>query len=279
MTIDLSSAYDIALLEQPLTDDSYYLVLTNNNFIFGQDWMCSIAFAENIYTTPQTPSVNNQIETDLFEKIPKSLRFYFEGDSTDTEERRKLNAAYEEAYSKLFGDIDGNIIPSVSPVRPGNRMDTTAPYLHIKDSPTEEDQRITMQWHSTDSRFKLLATEGEHALVLSANLPLTKYQNTFTDLPLFFLLTYEKDAASAQDYAFIYGQIVPFDQLAPYEVYTDDTYVCYEISPFLYTDLDRYLQDFAKEHPEIDLDETTMEQTKQIYQYYRDNLPDLIYFK
>ena len=98
-------------------------------------------------------------------------------------------------------------------------------------------------------------------------------------LPLFFLLTYEKNAASAQDYAFIYGQIVPFDQLAPYEVYTDDTYVCYEISPFLYTDLDRYLQDFAKEHPEIDLDETTMEQTKQIYQYYRDNLPDLIYFK
>ena len=103
--------------------------------------------------------------------------------------------------------------------------------------------------------------------------------NIYTSLPLFFLLTYEKDAISSQDSAFIYGQIIPFDQLAPYEVYADDTYVCYEISPFLYTDLDDYLADFAAAHTEINLNEATAQQTKDTYQYYREHLPDLIYFR
>lgn len=278
MTIDLSAAYDVALLEQPLIDDSYYLVLTNNNFIFGQDWMCSIAFAENIYTT-QPPTVSSPIETVVLEKIPESLHFYFTADSTNPDARRKLDAAYAEAYGKLFADIDGNIVPSVSPLLPGNKMNTSAPYPHIKEGAKEYDQLISLRWYTNDSRFKLLATEGEYALVISANLPLAKYQDAFTDLPLFFLLTYEKDAISSQDYAFIYGQIIPFEQLAPYEVYADDTYVCYEISPFLYTDLSDYLADFAAAHTEINLNETTAQQAKDTYQYYREHLPDLIYFR
>lgn len=36
MTIDLSAAYDFSVLEQPLVDDHYYFVLTNNNFLFGR---------------------------------------------------------------------------------------------------------------------------------------------------------------------------------------------------------------------------------------------------
>ena len=40
MVIDLSDAYDISLLETPISDDDlYYLMLTNNNFLFGQDSM------------------------------------------------------------------------------------------------------------------------------------------------------------------------------------------------------------------------------------------------
>ena len=49
MVIDLSDAYDISLLETPISDDDwYYLVLTNNNFLFGQDWMCTVEFAESV---------------------------------------------------------------------------------------------------------------------------------------------------------------------------------------------------------------------------------------
>lgn len=45
MRIDLSEAYDIFRLEQPLESGNwYYLVLTNNNFALGQDWMCDVDF-------------------------------------------------------------------------------------------------------------------------------------------------------------------------------------------------------------------------------------------
>lgn len=47
LNLDLSSAYDVELLEQGLGEgDWYYLVLTNNHFAFGQDWMCDVDFTD-----------------------------------------------------------------------------------------------------------------------------------------------------------------------------------------------------------------------------------------
>ena len=41
VTIDLSAGYDMKAMEENLPEgDSYYIVLTNHNFAFGQDWMC-----------------------------------------------------------------------------------------------------------------------------------------------------------------------------------------------------------------------------------------------
>lgn len=52
IVINLSEGYNIAELEKALpAGDWYYLVLTNNNFAFGQDWMCGIDFDENAPTT------------------------------------------------------------------------------------------------------------------------------------------------------------------------------------------------------------------------------------
>lgn len=43
--IDISDAYDIDRLESGLSENGgYYFVLTNNHFVFGQDWMCFINF-------------------------------------------------------------------------------------------------------------------------------------------------------------------------------------------------------------------------------------------
>ena len=45
MEIDISHAYDVEVLREGLNaNDWYYFVLTNNNFAFGQDWMCSFDF-------------------------------------------------------------------------------------------------------------------------------------------------------------------------------------------------------------------------------------------
>ena len=43
--IDISEGYDVKAMEENLSEgDWYYFVLTNNNFAFGQDWMCSFDF-------------------------------------------------------------------------------------------------------------------------------------------------------------------------------------------------------------------------------------------
>ena len=45
VTIDISEGYDVKAMEENLQDgDWYYFFLTNNNFAFGQDWMCSFDF-------------------------------------------------------------------------------------------------------------------------------------------------------------------------------------------------------------------------------------------
>ena len=45
VSIDISEGYDVKAVEENLPEgDWYYFVLTNNNFAFGQDWMCSFDF-------------------------------------------------------------------------------------------------------------------------------------------------------------------------------------------------------------------------------------------
>lgn len=45
VSIDISEGYDTKVMEENLPEgDWYYFVLTNNNFAFGQDWMCSFDF-------------------------------------------------------------------------------------------------------------------------------------------------------------------------------------------------------------------------------------------
>lgn len=43
--IDIAEGYDVEAMEKDLKEgDWYYFVLTNNNFTFGQDWMCAFDF-------------------------------------------------------------------------------------------------------------------------------------------------------------------------------------------------------------------------------------------
>lgn len=45
ITVDLSKGYDVEAMKESLPEnDWYYFVLTNNNFAFGQDWMCDFDF-------------------------------------------------------------------------------------------------------------------------------------------------------------------------------------------------------------------------------------------
>ena len=104
MTIDLSEAYDIAMLETPLAgNDWYYFVLTNNQFAFGQDWMCTVDFAEpsvvpTEYPTPITPA---EADAKLIEEIMEELRPYFE---SYTRPRRE-----KQIICRVFGAVSETV--------------------------------------------------------------------------------------------------------------------------------------------------------------------------
>ena len=291
MTVDLSAAYDMEKLEEPLEDDWYYLVLTNNHFTFGQDWMCSVAFSEPAEREPAPPAGPVQADEAAVERAEESLRSYFETISFDTADRRAMDAEYVRAYTELFDGFAGNIIPSVSPVLPGNRIASDTRYLRVDDPPScgvldenvsEEEQKLLadQHWRSCDANFKLLAAEGEYALVLSAQLPLQKYADAARELPLLYLFTYEKASLTGQgDYAFIYGQLLSFEELAPYQVYEDEDYVCYEVSGLIYSDLEEYVRSFAAQNTDVRFDEQTWKRVENIYNYYRESLSELISYR
>ena len=202
-----------------------------------------------------------------------------------------MDAEYVRAYTELFDGFAGNIIPSVSPVLPGNRIASDTRYLRVDDPPScgvldenvsEEEQKLLadQHWRSCDANFKLLAAEGEYALVLSAQLPLQKYADAARELPLLYLFTYEKASLTGQgDYAFIYGQLLSFEELAPYQVYEDEDYVCYEVSGLIYSDLEEYVRSFAAQNTDVRFDEQTWKRVENIYNYYRESLSELISYR
>lgn len=292
MVIDLSLAYDMQKLEEPLEDDWYYLVLTNNGFVFGQDWMCSVAFAETaVETTPAGLDLPVRVDAAVLEQVEESLRGYFADISLDAADRQAMDADYIQAYTGLFEDFSGDIVPSVSPVLPGNRIASDTVYLRVDDpapgvvldgSVPDEEQYLLVgqQWRSCDVNFKLLATEGENALVLSAMLPLQKYPDATRELPLLYLFTYEKAAINGQgNYAFVYGQLLTFEDLAPYRVYEDEEYVCYEVSGLVCSDLEEYARSFAAQNPDIRFDDQVWARVENIYTYYREHLGELISYR
>ena len=119
MTVDLSSAYDLGELETPLHNDRYYLILTNNNFLFGQDWMCSVSFSENNHTDePNYPVQPSPAEADpeLIRQVDSDLQtFLGESILTDKEKRAETIAAYYERCAEVIRASGKNVIHPVSP--------------------------------------------------------------------------------------------------------------------------------------------------------------------
>lgn len=288
MTIDLSDAYDIKTLEDPLTDDWYYLTLTNNNFIFGQDWFCSVDFAENAHTPIEYPE-QPQPDAAVLSSIQERLRPYFEKSSVDVQDRRVGEAAYVQNYTELLADLKDTIVSPVSPVLPGNRINIEEPYLTVgppadgiifDDSiPAGEQAKLTWQnWFARDGYFKLICRQQEYALQLSAVLASENGQSDAL-VPMLYVLTYEKADAVDDAYAFIYGQLLTFEQMEEYKVYEDDTYVCYEVSPLMYSDFMTYAEEYVNTCTSVQWNEAGKQRLMNIYQYYKENLNALFVYR
>lgn len=78
ISIDLSEGYDVDAMKNRLPEgDSYYFVLTNNNFVFGQDWMCFFDFE-----TEETEYVEGSLVAAMQERKEKEA------------ERKEVEAQY-----------------------------------------------------------------------------------------------------------------------------------------------------------------------------------------
>ena len=91
------------------------------------------------------------------------------------------------------------------------------------------------------------------------------------EVPLLYFFTYSvDDIQSPEDYAFIHGQIITFEQLEQYKVYEDDQYVCYEVTDLFYTNLRQHVESIISQRSDIYFDEQVWERVENIYTYYKD---------
>ena len=274
MTVDLSKAYDMDFLEQPLADDNYYFVLTNNNFMFGQDWMCFVTFAEPIKTVVDDPIPVTPVEADkeLVAQIMEELQPYFENYYTDIADRRNHADNYLVKCQELLATLDRDIVASeASPLA----IDGLNPdVVFDKTAPLETQHWLTgLHEHTLDGYgIPVGSAEGESALVLSAYVPQHKGEvDGGAEVPLLYFFTYSvDDIQSPEDYAFIHGQIITFEQLEQYKVYEDDQYVCYEVTDLFYTNLRQHVESIISQRSDIYFDEQVWERVENIYTYYKD---------
>lgn len=281
MRIDLSDACDVSVLEQPLAaGDHYYFLLTNNGFAFGQDWMCSVDFApraeennevvlpDDFYTEPSSSEAGRQ-------EIDESLQFYFENVSLDIIQRRQQAYDYIDAYTELLAEFDGEVVESVSPCLPGNRLDITQPLFTVI-APDEYAHRTFHRWTGVDADYRIIATDGEYAYAVDAVLQSGEYDIT---VPMLFILSYERESISDDAYAFVYGRLITFAELERYKVYEGEGKVSYEISALIYDDPVEYVRAIDEQDGDTDLDEAAMEDFVAMREYYFDNLGKLICYR
>ena len=294
MTVDLSDAYDIKALEEARPGDThtfyYYLLLTNQDFLFGQDWMCSFAFAEPFTETEpaeETTLPPAPVESLIAEDIEEELRFYFEDSYKDQlMATNEANFTYMQKVQELLARFEGTVVPPVEPMLIAKPLPEGV--VLDESHPLELQYELVGQYHHIiDGYGRIVAgfnspTGFENALTLGALLPQYKGQTGggAEVMPLIYLFTYEVSAIREDSYAFIYGQLLSFGEMEGYKVYEDEQYAVYEVTDLFYTDLDGYLDYFLTTRNDIYCDEQVRQRVHNIYEYYKDpeNLGGLLHY-
>lgn len=185
--IDLSEGYDIGAMEENLQEgDWYYFVLTNNNFAFGQDWMCSFDFGQ-------------ERTEDIESSLAKAGERYREEQSTTAPQygtgdlafpdwtwptaSRAVSAFYGEQKNGAFSDhiniagtagdevyavADGTVIETAFESTYGNIIivdlgeGVTVKYGHLKDTKVSEGDEV--------KQGQVIAALGQSGMAAGPNL-------------------------------------------------------------------------------------------------------------
>lgn len=280
LTIDLSAAYDMTELEESLSNDCYYFVLTNHSFAFGQDWMCTVRFSETEAAVPPVyPVQPSPAETDpvLIQKVEPELQSFFETPIlADKERRAEITAAYFARCTDIIRESGKNVIRPVSPA-PVFLLDAPPDGTILDENLSEEMQcqLIGQRTASIDSyAFPIGASPEDTACIFSAAVPQTEADLSSADgsaLPVTYVMVYDSAQARQPDaYAFIRGQLIPFSDLQPKVVYEDDQYTAFNVTDCFFTDLDTQIAAFLQWRTDLFFNDDVEERIRNVYAYLQD---------
>ncbi len=188
MTIDLSTAYDVENLEKKLPQgDWYYLILTNNNFLFGQDWQCSVVFDESHHWEMSeyageraSVSKEEELESDVIAQTKYRLTMEnWIWPTKRTEVSRSFGIDEKGFYSEginiagetgdtIFAVADGMVLEIGYDSSKGNYLvldvgnDITVYYGHLKE--------IEVYTEETVKQGTKIATMGQSGMATGPNL-------------------------------------------------------------------------------------------------------------
>ena len=285
MTIDLSGAYDVEALEQT-HGEWFYLLLTNNGFLFGQDWMCSVDFGgSGPEAEPERgplPSVAAGV--DVLAGIDEELRFYFEQSYTgELMAFNGPNFQYQQKVEEILARFEGTVVPALSPVAmvggPSVFLDPEPimgkpPEDVVFDNTFPEDRQYLLtlsDWTYTDAYGRMVATANEKAWAQTVTVPQRQGETDGgVGLPLIFLFVYDADMAQPENHAFLYGRLHSFVELETYKVLEDEHYAIYDATDLIYTDVDKYLDDFLASRSDVYCDDQIRQRVRNVFDFYRD---------
>ena len=279
MTVDLSQAYDIKTLEATMPgkpkDSWYYLVLTNNSFLFGQDWMCSFHFVEKAPEETEEAEPEPSVGvSQTIEDVEEGLRFYFEKAYWDRIPAfNEANFEYQQKIQELLARTEGTFVHSVDPYLLVEQPENA---VYDETFPRDIQYRLVGSGHSSLDAYKrivgsLFSGEGsDYAYQISAMIPEAEGETDGGQyLPVVYLFVFETAAAKAEGaYTLIAGQIRTFEELEKDKVYEDEQFAVYDATDLFYRDLESYTEFFVGELG-LYYDEAIRNRVQNIRDYYR----------
>lgn len=277
MTIDLSEAYDIAALEKEGKGrPSYYLLLTNNGFLFGHDWICSVSFTDKEEPLSEEPTLRIPAQADTLDGIEETLRPYFQDTYYDEVFAwESTHFDYLQRVDEVIKRFNGTV---VSPVYP--TIMVSGPSTFLDPDPkvrTEGLEGTDFAWSIMDGYHRLVgASPSEKALAVTVDIPSSQYPGSSRSIPLRYLFVYDREAVRPEDNTFLYGRLLSFSELEDCKIFSDEHYVIFDATDYLYTDLDTYIDFIRDTHPDLLVDEPVRQHIHEAYGYYREEISGLI---
>lgn len=280
MTIDLSSAYDMEELERPISGDWYYLVLTNNRFQFGQDWMCSVNFADAAQNdSPVYPVQPSPAEADplLVQRVIPELRDLFDHSIlADRKKREEIHAAYYERCTEISASSGKHLIHPAFPA-PVFQIDAlSAGTILDPNIPEATQYQLITQTESTlDSyAFPVGAAPDDCACILGVIVPQTEadlFDVGGANIRLLYLMIYTSaEVQEPNACTIIRGQLVSMPELLTSMVYQDDQYAVFNVTEYFFSSLDAHVDAFRKERTDLYFNADVQTRIRNAYVYLQD---------